>query len=127
MGAEPEKTVMSESYNEFQERVARVYTEQGKKSPSRKNTRAVYVQGQDGYTVIHARAPRRSFPWTGLLFVLIAFFSVKGAIMANMGPEFYAQQVSAMSPSTVLEHMRVWTMGADPVSTWVATTIKSLG
>lgn len=117
---------MSDSYNEFQERVARIYKEHGKKSRfNRKNTRAVYVHGQDGYTVIRGRAPRRSFPWSGLMLILIAFFSVKGAIMANMGPEFYAKEVSELSSTTVLEQFRVWTMGPDPISTWVAQTIKS--
>ncbi|WP_127114914.1 hypothetical protein [Shimia sediminis] len=118
---------MSDSYNEFQDRVARIYSAQGNKSLLRKNTRAVYVQGQDGYTVIRGREPRRPFPWSGLVLLLVAFFMVKGAIMANMGPEFYTREVAQLEPTTVLEHFRVWTMGADPVSSWVAQILKSLG
>ena len=126
MGAEPGKSVMNDSYNEFQERVARVYKARGDKTQIRKNTRAVYVQGQDGYTVIHGRVARRSFPWSGLVLLLIAFFTVKGAIMANMGPEFYARDVAQLEPATVLETARVWTMGPDPVSNLIAQTLMSL-
>ncbi|WP_299351754.1 hypothetical protein [uncultured Shimia sp.] len=117
---------MSDSYYEFQDRVARIYKKQGKKSLFRRKTRAVYVQGQDGYTVIRARASRGSFPWSGVVLVFFAFFSVKGAIMANMGPEVYNEKVSELSTATVLERFRFWTMSPDPLSSWVAKTIKSL-
>lgn len=118
---------MSDSYTEFQERVARIYTSQGNGSRKRQKTRAVYVQGRDGYTLIRASAPRRSIPWPGIVLMLFAFFCVKGAIMANMGPDAYAQEVSVMEQTTVLERFRAWTMSPDPVSTWVAQTLKSLG
>lgn len=118
---------MSDSYTEFQERVARVYKTQEKKSLFRKKSRAVYVQGQDGYTVIRGRAARRPLPWSGVALILIAFFMVKGAVMANVGPEFYAQDVAKLEQNTVLEEFRVWTMGPDPVSTWIAKILTSLG
>ena len=118
---------MNDSYYEFQERIARVYEAQGEKPLTRKNTRAVYVEGQDGYTVIHGRVGRRPFPWSGFLLLLIAFFMVKGAIMVNMGPEFYTREVAQLEPTTVLEYFRVWTMGPDPVSSFVAQILSSLG
>ena len=115
---------MNESYNEFQERVARIYKKQGSRKLSRKNSRAIYKQGQDGYTVIRGAAPRRSFPWLGLMLVVATFFGVKGAVMANIGPDFYKSQVNGLVPSTLLEQAHRWTMQPDPVSGWVAKQIR---
>lgn len=117
---------MNDSYNEFQIRVARIYKKQGKSKLSRKNSRAIYKQGQDGYTVIRGAAPRRSFPWTGLTLIFLAFFGIKGALMANIGPDIYHTHVSDLAPATLLEQFRTWTMRPDPISGWVARQINSL-
>ncbi len=115
---------MSESYNEFQERVARIYAKQGDRKQLRKNTRAIYRQGQDGYTVIRTTAPRRPFPWLGLMLIAATFFGIKGAVMANTGSDFFKSHVAGMAPTTLLEQVRHWTMQPDPISEWVAKQIR---
>lgn len=118
---------MSDSYNEFQRRVSRIYKKREKRSFLRKNyTRAVYVDGQDGYTVIRGAKSRRPFPWHGIALVFLAFFGVKGALMANIGPDIYHTQVADLAPTTLLEEFRAWTMGPDPISGWIAQQIRAL-
>lgn len=126
VGAELMKVVMTDSYGEFQNRVSRIYKKREKRSFFRKNTRAVYNVGQDGYTVIRGAKYRRSFPWTGLIFVLAAFFGVKGTIIAQVGPDFFNQQIAGVSSTNWVERAGAWTMQPDPVSDWVAKTINSL-
>ncbi|MEQ9694658.1 hypothetical protein [Shimia sp. SDUM112013] len=117
---------MTDSYDEFQARVARIYKNEGKK---RGFLRKRYSQTltRDGDFVIRGAARRRSFPWTGLLLVAVAFFGTKGAVMAKLGPDFYSQQVSRLTPASLLEEAGAWTMRPDPISRWVALQIKSLG
>lgn len=117
---------MSDSYDDFQNRVARIYKKQDKRAFSRKNTRAVYNTGQDGYTVVRGAKFRKPFPWTGLILVLIAFFSVKGALIAQGGPDFFEKQIAGVGPANWVEKASAWTMRPDPFSAWVAKQIKSL-
>ncbi|WP_282157163.1 hypothetical protein [Shimia thalassica] len=117
---------MTDSYTEFQARVARIYDgEKSKRSFFKKRTSQTL--DRDGYFVIRGAARRRSFPWTGLLLVAVAFFGTKGAVMAKVGPDFYSQQVDRLAPASVIEEAGAWTMRPDPISRWVAMQIKSLG
>lgn len=117
---------MTDSYDEFQSRVSRIYDKQGKRSSLRKNTRAIYTPGKDGYTVVRGARHRRPFPWTGILFLFIAFFTTKGAVMARLGVDTYAHQLTTMAPSNWLEQAGAWTLQPDPVSQWVARHIEML-
>lgn len=117
---------MSDSYAEFQERVARIYQTQGAK-PRLLKKRLSQTVNRDGYFVIRGAARRRSFPWTGLMLVALAFFGTKGAVMAKLGPDFYTQQMARLSPNSMIEEAGAWTMRPDPISRWVALQIRTLG
>ncbi len=114
---------MSDSYSEFQDRVAHIYAKHEKGPRLRKVSR--YVD-RDGYVVIRGRAPRRSVPWAGLIMIAAAFFGVKGTMIATMGNDFYNSKVSKLEPANIVERAAAWTMQPDPLSRWIALQIKSL-
>lgn len=114
---------MSDSYQIFRNRVAHIYAEHDA-APRLKNVSRTI--DHDGYVVIRGRAPRRSFPWTGLFLVIAVFFIVKGSLVATLGDDFYKTQVSKLQPASAIERVGVWTMKTDPISGWVAQQINSL-
>ncbi|MCW8842518.1 MAG: hypothetical protein OQK00_03785 [Rhodobacteraceae bacterium] len=116
---------MTDSYNEFHARVARIYALKDEASKDGSSP-ASYGTTRDGHLVIRGARPGFRIPWTGILMVLVAVFMLKGAVMARLGPDFYKAQVGRLMPSTVLEQVGAWTMRPDPISSWVARQIKSL-
>ncbi|SHJ32767.1 hypothetical protein SAMN05444000_10786 [Shimia gijangensis] len=116
---------MTDSYDDFQNRVSRIYKKREKRSFFRKNTRAVYSVNQDGYTVIRGAKYRKPIPWTGLIFVLAAFFGVKGTIISQVGPDIFQSQIANGESAGWVEKAGAWTMQPDPISDWVAKKIKS--
>ncbi|MGR3712795.1 MAG: hypothetical protein ACU0A6_06720 [Shimia sp.] len=108
---------MSESYAEFHDRLAKIYRQQAK--TGRIGRKAIAID-RNGYVIVKGKGRRRSFPWTGLTMVAIAFFGVKGLMMAQFGPDFYSQHVARLADASVVEQAAAWTMQPDPVSRWVA-------
>ncbi|GAA6163228.1 hypothetical protein NBRC116590_09320 [Pelagimonas sp. KU-00592-HH] len=116
---------MSDSYEEFRDRVARIYDAKGNKKPMRASRSQISVD-HDGYVVIRSARRGPQVPWTGILMLAVAFFGVKGAVMSRLGPDFYGAQAQRLEPASVLEQVGAWTMRPDPVSRWVAAQISSL-
>ena len=117
---------MTDSYNDFQARVARIYAlnEQTSKRGSR---RVALTTTRDGHFVIRGARPGFRFPWTGFLFMVVSVFMLKGAVMARFGVADYTAQVASLEASTLLEQLGAWTMRPDPISTWIALQIQYLG
>ena len=114
---------MSESYAEFHDRLAKIYRKQAK--TGRKGRETVVVT-RNGYVVVKGKANRRSFPWMGVTMIAVAFFGVKGLLIAQFGPDFYAQEVSRMADASTVEQVASFTMRPDPVSRWVALQLKTI-
>ncbi|KPA20122.1 hypothetical protein shim_36200 [Shimia sp. SK013] len=114
---------MSESYAEFHDRLAKIYRQQAK--TGRLGRKAVAID-RSGYVIVKGKANRRSFPWTGLMMVMVAFFAIKGVMIAQFGPDFYSQNVARMADASVAEQAAAWTMSPDPISRWVALQLKSV-
>ncbi|TCL08678.1 hypothetical protein BXY66_0716 [Shimia isoporae] len=114
---------MSESYAEFHDRLAKIYRQQAK--TGRVGRKAVAID-RNGYVIVKGKANRRSFPWSGLMMVAVAFFAIKGIMIAQFGPDFYSQHVARMADASAAEQVMSWTMSPDPVSRWVATQVKSV-
>ncbi|WP_243614469.1 hypothetical protein [Shimia aestuarii] len=116
---------MSDSYKDFQARVARIYDLN--ETATRDTSSRVSVHREpNGYVVIRGARPSMRIPWTGILMVLAAVFMLKGAVMARLGADFYKSEIGRLRPSTVLEQIGTWTMRPDPISSWVARQIKTL-
>ena len=122
---QPVALVMTDSYNDFQARVARIYAlnEQTSKRGSR---RVALTTTRDGHLVIRGARPRFEFPWTGLLFIVVAVFMLKGAVIARFGVADYEAQLARFEASTRLEQLGAWTMRPDPISSWIALQIQYL-
>ncbi|MEP2533332.1 hypothetical protein [Shimia sp.] len=113
---------MSESHAEFHERLAGIYRQEARGRRPRKRV----AINRDGYVIVRGAGRRRGIPWTGLTMVAVAFFGMKGAIMAQYGPDFYVQHVARLDGGTYVEQAAAWTMRPDPASRWIATQIRSL-
>lgn len=114
---------MSESYAEFHDRLANIYRKQAK--TGRVGRKSVIVT-RDGYVVVKGKSRRRPIPWMGLGMIAVAFFGIKGLLIAQFGPDFYAQEVARLSDASVVEQVASYAMRPDPVSRWVALQLKSV-
>ncbi len=112
---------MSESHAEFHERLAKIYRKEAK---GRRPRNRVAIN-RDGYVIVRGAGRRRGIPWSGLMMVAVAFFGIKGAVMAQYGPDFYSQHVARLDGGSVVEQAAAWTMRPDPVSRWVSVQIKT--
>ncbi|WP_197915737.1 hypothetical protein [Thiosulfatihalobacter marinus] len=113
---------MSESQAEFHDRLAKIYRKEARGRRSRQRV----VINRDGYVIVRGAGRRRGIPWTGLVMLAVAFFGLKGAIIAQFGPDFYSQRVARLDGGNVVEKAAAWTMQPDPVSRWVSVQIKTL-
>ncbi|PSL19981.1 hypothetical protein [Shimia abyssi] len=113
---------MSESHAEFHDRLAKIYRKEAK---GRRPRQRIAVN-RDGYVIVRGAGRQRSFPWMGLAMVAVAFFGIKGAMIASYGPEFYTQKVARLDGASKVEQVAAWTMRPDPMSRWVAVQIKAL-
>lgn len=115
---------MTDSYNDFHARVARIYelNEETSKKASKMSLKAKH----DGTFVIRGALSGFRVPWTGIMMILMAVFVLKGSMIARVGPDVYKTQVGRLVPSTLLEQVGAWTMRPDPISNWVALQIKHL-
>lgn len=114
---------MSESQAEFHDRLARIYRDQAK--TGRRSRKSVVID-RDGYVIVRGAGRRRSFPWAGVSMLVVGFFAMKGLMIAQFGPDFYAQNVARLGAGTVVEQAASWTMQPDTVSLWVAAQLKEL-
>lgn len=76
-----------------------------------------------GRSFYRRSAQKRSVFWPAI-FVVLAAFSLKGAILYWTGPDLYNSRVAELrQASSVVDQAGGWIMQADPVSTWLAEKI----
>lgn len=114
---------MSVSNAEFQERLSRISRQ---KAEVEANPRAALAVDRDGYFILRGAGRRRGLPWHGLAVIVFSFFAIKGLMMSQLGPDFYAQDIARLGGGNVAEKVAAWTMRPDPLSRWVAAQIKML-
>ncbi len=114
---------MSEQQNDFALRVGRLNSKRGK---AVRNSQSAFIDA-DGYVVVSGYRRSRGLPKLGLLVLAFGFFGIKGAMIAQMGPENYAVKLNEISQSeSVVASIGVWTMQPDMVSSYVAQHLGSL-
>lgn len=75
---------------------------------------------KDGLIVM---SPRRARPGVSLKAIVLfvgALLLFKGFLMANLGPESYADRVGRLSEGTAVEKAGAWVMQPDPVTLIIA-------
>ena len=61
-----------------------------------------------------------------LAMILAGFVGFKTLLVANLGPEDYAQRIAHLASGTTVERAGAWLMGQDPASLLLATQIHCL-
>ena len=113
---------MTDYYASFDDRLDRIQ----RKHHRSRNFRNTATYDRDGYMVMRARRRRIGVPWSGLIMIVLTFFGIKGAVMAEMGPENYATKVAYLKEGSVLELMISRSMRPDPLSGLVAKAIQEM-
>ena len=75
----------------------------------------------DGLIIARPRRQARSFPWRGLLMILVALMAFKVFLYMQIGPTTYEERVIALSQGNVVEQIGAYAMTADPVTVWIAS------
>ncbi|NRA99576.1 MAG: hypothetical protein HRU32_07125 [Rhodobacteraceae bacterium] len=75
---------------------------------------------QDGLVVAEPRGRGMTFPWRGLLFVLVALMVFKAFVFAQIGAEPYTATVAQLKTGTLVEQIGAWAMTADPLTVQIA-------
>ncbi|MFP4273656.1 MAG: hypothetical protein ACLFRU_01410 [Paracoccaceae bacterium] len=72
--------------------------------------------------------PRRGFrlPLRGLVMFALGFIGFKAVVLANLGPQIYADRVDQLAAGTVVEKAGAWLMQADPATMWIALQLWPL-
>jgi len=113
--------LMSDTQNGFGTRL---------KSVERKHTRLAQGYdckvGQDGLIVFRPKRRKASFPWRGLVVLIVGFLCFKGLIIAQIGPSLYQERIEKLQQGTVFEQVGAFVMYADPVAQAVAAKIRPL-
>lgn len=72
--------------------------------------------------------PIRRFPVAGFALrlaglAILGFFAFKAVLLAGLGAEEYALRIGHLTQGTLVERVGAWLMGADPVTTALASFI----
>lgn len=120
-GGQTKCAAMADPRDEFSLRLRRL---NAKRKQSLKRTRSAFIDN-DGYVIVRGYREKRGVPYTGLVFLMVGFFGLKGALMAQMGEATYAAKMEelrkAESPAATVG---VWTLQPDPVSNFVAIQLR---
>lgn len=120
-GGQTKCAAMADPRDEFSLRLRRL---NAKRKKSLRRSRSAFIDN-DGYVIVRGYREKRGIPYAGLTILLIGFFGLKGAMMAQMGEGTYAAKMEELraSDSTVAT-LGVWTLQPDPVSNLVATQLR---
>lgn len=89
-----------------------------------KMTRGYYMKvGKDGLITVSTKRTRRSFPFFGLLLLIIGFFAFKAFMLASVGPVTYNERLATLEGGTVIEQAGAKVLSIDPVTDALATMI----
>lgn len=79
----------------------------------------------DGLVIAEPRQHRRSFPWRGLLLLLIGLMAFKGFLHSQIGAEAYQLRVDTLTSGNLVEKVGGYAMTADPATLWISTQVSS--
>lgn len=82
--------------------------------------------GRDGLIVFRAKRRKVSFPYRGLVLLLLAFVGFKALVMAQIGDAAYLARIDALHQGPLFERVGAFVMQPDPVSTWISGTLLPL-
>ncbi|MCK4712908.1 MAG: hypothetical protein KAT26_08520 [Marinosulfonomonas sp.] len=88
-----------------------------------------YVASVNHDGLIVARVRRRSgprFPWKGVALCFVAFFAFKAFLLVQLGEATFNERVGKLQEGTVVEKVGAYAMSADPLTSWIASQIRSV-
>ena len=80
----------------------------------------------DGLVIAEPKVHRRTFPWRGILLILVGLMAFKGFLHSQIGPELYQARVVSLANGNVIEQVGAYAMTADPVTLWISEKFTSL-
>lgn len=120
-GGQTKCAAMADSRDEFSLRLRRL---NAKRKTSLRRSRSAFIDN-DGYVIVRGYREKRGIPYAGLMVLMVGFFGLKGALMAQMGEATYAAKMDELRASeSTAATVGVWTLQPDPVSTLVATHLR---
>jgi len=120
-GGQTKCAAMANSSDEFSLRLRRL---NAKRKKSLRRSRSAFIDN-DGYVIVRGYREKRGIPYTGLMILLVGFFGLKGAMMAQMGAGTYDAKMDELRASgTTAATLGVWTLQPDPISNLVATHLR---
>lgn len=120
-GGQTKCAAMADPRDEFSLRLRRL---NAKRKKSLKRSRSAFIDN-DGYVIVRGYREKRGIPYTGLMILLVGFFGLKGALMAQMGEATYAAKMEELRATEgTAATVGVWTLQPDPVSSFVALHLR---
>ncbi|CUI69389.1 hypothetical protein TA5114_02345 [Cognatishimia activa] len=120
-GGQTKCAAMADPRDEFSLRLRRLNAQRKK---DLKRSRSAFIDN-DGYVIVRGYREKRGIPYTGIMILVVGFFGLKGAMMAQMGEATYAAKVDELRASdSSVAQVGVWTLTPDPVSNLVATHLR---
>ena len=89
---------------------------------------AFEARGALGRSFFDAHRPKegKPLPLRAVAMVLAGGLLFKGALLAQIGPETYAQRVSDLARGNAIEKVGAWVMQADAPTQWIAAQVGRL-
>jgi hypothetical protein len=111
---------MSVAQLPFSKRVKRI----GRKHSRMAHAGVIHSVNHDGLIVARPRRRAPSFPWKGLVLLLVAALLFKSFLLLNLGPITYQDRVNSLAGGGIAEQAGAFVMQAGPASTWVVEQIR---
>jgi len=86
----------------------------------------VTVLSSDGLLVPQPRRSHFRFPWRAVALVAVAFFLLKGLLLAGLGNAEYTDRAVKLQAGTTVEQFGGWAMQPDPVTQWIAEQLRAI-
>lgn len=120
-GGQTKCAAMAEPRDEFSLRLRRL---NAKRKTSLRQSRSAFLDN-DGYVIVRGYREKRGIPYMGLMILMVGFFGLKGALMAQMGEATYAAKMDELRyANSPVATVGAWTLQPDPVSNLVASHLR---
>lgn len=90
------------------------------------NRGVVHKMNKDGLVVAKPRVYTPRFPLKGLVLLIGACLVFKGFVYYDMGAADYDGRIAGLAQGSVFEQAGAWMMQADPLTTAIADTFKTV-
>lgn len=95
-----------------------------KRARARRASNATFVD-DDGYVIVTAKQRRRRLSVVSISILIIGFFALKGAMIAQIGEEQFDAKVDVLcNGGTFVHHLSAFTLKSDPVSLLFAQSLQ---